>query len=275
MYDLHVHSAPDVVRRRADDLDTAAVYAKAGYRGFVLKSHYEPTTGRAAAAAKASGLDVIGGVALNSAVGGINPAAVYTALSAGGRIVWLPTQDSHTQAAAGLPRLCQHDARLSSAQLALPPLDWSTEAPLRAILAMIAEADAVLATGHVSAAEIAWLLPVARRLGVRRVLLTHPTFTVPAIPVPQAADLAGQGVYVEITAYQLLHQPGCSARMLAELVKAVPADRLVLSSDAGQPDSPPPPDALAELTDRLTGEGADRAVLTAALTDNPERLLRH
>jgi len=41
-------------------------------------------------------------------------------------------------------------------------------------------------------------------------------------------------------------------------------ERLVLPSDAGQTDSPPPPDALALLVDALAREGVDRSRLHAA-----------
>jgi len=57
-----VHAAPDVTTRRADDADTVAAYA----------------------AARASGLAVYGGIALNQHVGGINAAAVAAALTATG-----------------------------------------------------------------------------------------------------------------------------------------------------------------------------------------------
>ncbi len=47
---------------------------------------------------------------------------------------------------------------------------------------------------------------------------------------------------------------------------------LVLSSNAGQPDSPPPPDALALLVDALAHEGVDRSRLHAAAWPVPAGL---
>ena len=184
-----MHAAPDVTARRADDTDTALAYAAAGYAGFVLKAHYESTVGRAHAAARASGIAVHGGVALNQHVGGVNPAAVAAALGAGGRIVWLPTADAHTQQAAGLPRLCHDQPRIGTQTFAIPPVDPTAEPALRTILALVAEADAVLATGHVSTAEAAWVVDAARAAGVRRLLLTHPSYTVPAMSGAEARAL--------------------------------------------------------------------------------------
>jgi hypothetical protein len=163
--------------------------------------------------------------------------------------------------------------QLPSTTYAIPPVDGSTEASVRQIVDLIAEADAVLATGHLSTAEIAWLLPVARAAGVRRLLITHPGYTVPAMSATEAAELTAHGAYAEITAFQLLHQRGCSASRLADFVRAVGTDRIVLSSDAGQPDSPPPPEALSELLESLVREGLDRGALTACASELPERLV--
>ncbi|QIK63299.1 hypothetical protein G7068_08880 [Leucobacter viscericola] len=268
MFDAHVHAGPDVLDRIGDDTDIAQAYAAAGYTGFVLKAHYESTVGRAHAAAKSSGLQVFGGIALNQHCGGVNPSAVAATLSAGGRVVWMPTADSHTQQTAGLPRLCHDEPRIGDQFYALPPVDTSTLADTEAVLALIADHDAVLATGHVSGAEVRWLLEHSKRFGVGRVLLTHPSYTVPGLDAAEIAELAALGGYVEITCYQLLHQPGCTPELLAEVARAA-GDRLILSSDAGQPTSPTPPEALQLLIDTLAAQGVDRGRLQAAASDVP------
>jgi hypothetical protein len=273
MFDLHVHAAPDVLPRLGDDRQTLHWYAEAGFTGCVLKGHYDATVGRAAAAGAGLDLTVYGGQALNQHVGGINPTAVAAALAMGARVIWMPTVDAHTQHAAGLFRLCGARSELSDATYAIPPLDWSAEQRVRQVLALIAEADAVLATGHLSVAEVAWLLPEARSAGVRRLLLTHPSYTVPAMSPTEARELADQGAYAEITAIQLLSQPDCDAARLAAFLTAVGYDRVVLSSDAGQPENPPPPEALELLIEALAGEGLDRQALIACASDLPERLV--
>lgn len=273
MFDIHVHAAPDITARRADDARIVHWYADAGFDGCVLKCHYDNTTGRARAAAAGTGLTVYGGLALNRQAGGINPAAVAVALAMGARVIWMPTADAHTQAAAGLPRLRDRYPELPDGTYAIPPVDWSSRDAVLRILTLIADADAVLATGHLSAAEAGWLLPEAVRAGVHRILLTHPSYTVPAMSDAQAAELAGLGAYAEVTAYQLLHQPDCDAARLARFVSAVGLRRIVLSSDAGQPDSPRPPEALHLLIDALAARGLDRAALTACASEIPRRLV--
>jgi len=273
MFDLHVHAAPDVVARAGDDVQVLRWYQEAGFTGCVLKAHYDATAGRAHAASQGMGLRVYGGLALNQHVGGINPAAVRAALAMGARMIWMPTADSHTQQTARLPRLCGETNGLPDTTYAIPPVDWSVAEHIHQILTFIAEADAVLATGHLSTAEVRWLLPVARQAGVRRLLLTHPSYTVPAMTPAAAAELTAQGAYAEVTAYQLLHQPDCDAARLAEFIRVVGYDRTILSSDAGQPNSPTPPQALHQLVDALTSEGLDPHALLACASEIPERLV--
>jgi len=273
VFDLHVHSAPDVGPRLQDDVDTVRCYADAGYTGCVLKGHYASTVGRAAAAGRVAGLSVFGGLALNRHVGGINPAAVTAALIQGARVIWMPTADSHTQRSAKLPRLCDQRPELGHDAYAIPPVHPGAEEAVRQILDLISEFDAVLATGHLSTEEVAWLLPRAQTAGVRRVLLTHPSYTVPAMSPTAARVLSDGGALVEVTAYQLLHQPGCTAACLAAFVREVGVDRIVLASDAGQPDSPPPPEALSILVDALGEQGLDRGALVAAAGEIPQRLV--
>lgn len=271
MFDCHVHAAPDVVDRIGDDVDIAKAYDFAGFDGFVLKAHYESTVGRANAVAKITGRTVYGGIALNQQCAGINPAAVAATLLAGGRVVWMPTADAHTQQRAGLPRLCDHEVRLTSTTYAIPPVDDTARQSVESVLGLIADHDAVLATGHVSGPECRWLSERARHYGIARLLFTHPSYTVPGLSPHEIGELTNSGGYAEITTYQLLHQPGCTPAFLAR-VAAAAGDRLILSSDAGQLDSPNPPEALEMLIDALSDEGMDRNRLEAAASTTPTAL---
>src|SRR5207344_3334391 len=94
-FDTHVHIAPDVVARRIDDLTLARRFSELGLAGFQLKSHYTSTAERAAVVrAAVPGVDVLGAISLNRAVGGMNAVAVEIAAREGARTVWLPTVDS-------------------------------------------------------------------------------------------------------------------------------------------------------------------------------------
>src|SRR5215207_1783352 len=75
--DIHVHSDPDSRPRSIDAPDVARLARSNGRRAIVLKNHDDPTGGLAVLARKeVPGIEVFGGMALNLAGGGINPAAV-------------------------------------------------------------------------------------------------------------------------------------------------------------------------------------------------------
>jgi hypothetical protein len=270
MFDLHVHSAPCVMPRIADDRQTVQWYEEAGFAGCVLKGHVEPTAGRAVAAGEGRRVLVCGGIVLNHAVGGLNPDAVDAALALGARVVWMPTFDAQGHLDAGMPL---PSVWLRTGGIAIPPREPRAEEPLRRILAAVAAADAVVATGHVTAPEVGWLVRAARDAGVRRVIVTHATFTVPNLGLADLAELVELGAHVEITAYQLLHQADCDAARLAAVVRAAGARRVVLSSDAGQPESPPAPEALELLVSALAAEGLDRKAVEAAASEIPQALV--
>ena len=81
-----------------DDIDVAVLAKRKGMRGLVLKNHVTMTADRAVLVMKTvPGIEIFGGIVLNNAVGGINPAAVewMHRMSGGrGKVVWLPTFDS-------------------------------------------------------------------------------------------------------------------------------------------------------------------------------------
>src|SRR3954468_12767237 len=99
-YDLHVHIAPDLVERRIDDVALARRFAEVGLAGFALKSHYTSTAERARVVSSVvPGIEVVGTLTLNRAVGGLNAVAVEIAAREGARIVWMPTVDSPAETA--------------------------------------------------------------------------------------------------------------------------------------------------------------------------------
>jgi hypothetical protein len=268
MIDLHVHAAPCLLPRKGSDLEIARRFAAADYAGFALKAHYESTVGRAAAVAEATGIEVWGGVVLNRTAGGINPGVVTAALAAGGRIVWMPTVDAAGHEAAGLPRV-----RVGGpADLAIPPLERASEDAVRTILRLIAEADAVLATGHLTAGEVEWLVPLAVRLGVRRVIVTHGSWRVPALSADRLLRLADQGAVVELTAIQNLDGSGAPAD-LAELARRLGGDRCILTSDAGQPANDWPDRVLTDFKALLERHGLPPTEAERMVTTTPRSLV--
>jgi hypothetical protein len=212
-------------------------------------------------------VDVLGSVTLNVAVGGMNATTVEIAARGGARVVWLPTVDS----------VNQRTSRATAPPGARPPLWAALQEDLRSkgidpppvevldggggvsdrtaeVLATIAEHDLVLATGHLSAAEIPVVVRAAVDAGVRRVVVTHPEFTSQRLDLAQQTELAEMGALLE----RCLTTPytgKVSWEVMVQNVRRVGPRHSVLSSDLGQPDNPPVEDGLALMADEFLRAG--------------------
>src|SRR5215470_7961013 len=161
-FDLHVHVAPDVPPRRIDDVSLARRFAENGLAGFGLKSHYTSTAERAQVVSAVTGLEVVGTLTLNQAVGGMNPLAVEIAAREGARVVWMPTVDSPAET-AGRTEPKPGDK--------VP--QW---ARLQHELRAIARHGLILATGHLARDDAFAVVNGALEEGVTEIVVTHPEF---------------------------------------------------------------------------------------------------
>jgi hypothetical protein len=287
-YDLHVHVAPDVMTRRITDLDLATACLEAGLAGFALKSHYVSTAERAAVVnAAVPGIHVIGALALNAAVGGMNPTAVEIAAREGAGIVWLPTVDSanHRRTARDLPAgatppmwLALQD-ELRERGLEVAPVDVTDDSgtvlpATRAVLELVAHHDLVLATGHLGADDILAVTRAAVDAGVRRVVITHPDFPQQSLSVDDQRRLVDLGAYLE----RCLTTPLTGKYPWKDMVRNIRAtgtDRNLVTTDLGQPHNPPVEDGLALMADAMLAAEFSDADIRQMIVTNSRTLAGH
>jgi hypothetical protein len=283
--DLHVHVAPDVVERRIDDIGLARRFAELGLAGFVLKSHYLSTAERAAVVGKAvPEVAVLGAIALNRAIGGINPVAVEIAAREGARIVWMPTVDSRGErehlARAGpeakLPVWAKLEAELRERGIGVEPVaatdaDGLVLPETRAVLAVAAAHQIVVATGHLGRDEAFAVVDAAVEAGVGEIVVTHPDYPAQGFSIADQLELADRGAMIE-RCFTTPFTGKCSWESWLEGIRAVGPRQTLLSSDLGQIQNPPVEDGLALIADRLLEAGfAEDDVRTMAV-DNSRRL---
>lgn len=270
--DLHCHFGPDAHRARSvTALEAAAQAHDAGHAGVLLKSHTEPTAQLARIVADAvPGIAVYGGVCCDHEIGGLNPAAVETALALGGRVVWLPTLASRQDVVNGV-----------AAQLGIPGPglvviddDGEILPVVHEIAALCREHDAVLATGHVSADEH---FAVARAFGAgQRVLVTHALEDLvgPHLTVAELIVLADLGAWIELCALTCIG--ALATRPVADLAGAadqVGPHRCTLASDYGQAQNARPVEGLQQFADQLATEGLAADAIRTMVVANPATLV--
>jgi Family of unknown function (DUF6282) len=267
-YDTHMHISPDVVERKIDDISLARIFAELSMDGFVLKSHYGSTAERAAVVrAAVPGVNVLGAIALNRAVGGINPLAVEIAAREGARTVWLPTVDSVNESherdappGAKVPVWVKLQLDLREQGIEIPPVpvvhdtDGTVLPELREVLALIARHNMLLATGHLSRDEIFAVVDAALEEGVRDIVITHPEFPSQDLSVEDQRALADRGALLE-RCFTTPHTGKVTWERWIENVRATGPEHSVLSTDLGQVFNPPVEDGMALMVDRLLDAG--------------------
>ena len=285
-YDLHVHIEPDVMKRRTDDIDLARRSLEVGIAGFVLKSHYVPTGERASVVRKAvPGADARGGITLNNSVGGMNPAAVEIAARSGTSVVWFPTVDSSNQRASqardpegARPPMwaaLQQELRgrgISSEPVPILDGDGTVTEDVRQVLALIAEHNMALATGHLSATEIMTVVAAAVEAGVERVIVTHPEFTSQRVPADAQRELAARGAYLE-RCFTTPYTGKVAWEEMFANIRASGPEHSVIASDLGQPFNPPVEDGLALMADQLLAAGFTEKEISVMTVRNSRRLV--
>jgi len=263
--DFHAHAAPDGTPRKIDVLELARMAKAAGMRAIVIKNHYEPTASIAYVVRKAvPGIEVFGGISLDLTVGGVNPAAVdwMTKVEGGyGKVVWLPTFDSESQ------------VKLTGQDRPFAPVtsDGTILPETLAVIALAAEHDLVLETGHSAPQESLLIIAEAKRQGVEHVLVTH-AMNSPggSMTLDEMREAARLGALLE-----LVHSPMTEEQLRkeAEAIRAIGAASFVLSSDLGQPPNPLHTDGLLALYRGLMAQGIPAADIDVMSRKNPARLL--
>jgi hypothetical protein len=287
-YDTHIHISPDVVERRISDVQLAARFKEVGLLGFGLKSHYTSTAERARVVSEAvPGIRVIGAIALNRAVGGLNPTAVEIAAREGARIVWFPTVSSeneqHEVLAADpngkVPVWVRFELSMREVGVAPEPVPVVDDAgellpEALAVLEVIARNDMVLATGHLSREEIFTLVDGAVEAGVKTIVVTHPEFPSQRIAPEDQVALADRGALME-RAFTTPYTGKCTWEQIFEATRAVGAERTVWSTDLGQIFNPPVEDGLALMADQFLEAGFSDEEVRLMAVENTRRVAGH
>ncbi len=265
--DTHVHSAPDVIPRKLDDLELVEQARHVGMRALVLKNHCCSTCARAFLLNRMQGdVAVFGGVVLNDTIGGFNWRAVETALKMGGEIVWMPTKSAANH---------QHFFGGRNGLTVLNGTGLCASA--RDIVRLVADAGAILATGHLSPLESSVLIEEALAAGVRRISVTHPEWGATAMPVEMQRRFAQSGaVYFErclVSAHPGARY-GVPFETITRQIRAVGVDTTIAATDYGLPAALAPSEAMSAYIQKLMEAGFNDVEIKRMIQDNPAQLLQ-
>ncbi|MCD7060643.1 DUF6282 family protein [Pelagibacterium xiamenense] len=277
--DLHVHSGPSTMPRQLDHFQAVEQAAQAGMRAVLFKDHHYsvapfiPIMDRVLGH---HGVKMFGGLVLNNAPGGLNPYAVDFNVKSGAKLIWMPT--AH---AANHIRNTHRKARLASTvQLKKPYGITVVDANgqlldvVKEILDIIAEHDVILSSGHLHIAEVWPLFDEAKRRGVGKLLVNHPSYGLHCT-YDDMAELAGMGAVLEQSAclYVDSRFNVYPPQELKRQIDAAGVDNSSIGSDLGQVDNPSPVEGMRQAIKLCLGLGYSPDEIRKLVGTNSARLL--
>ena len=272
LIDMHIHSAPDIRKRKMNDLELMEAAVAMGSRAMVIKSHNVPTMDRAVLVNRIreekypdSDFQMFGGITLNQPVGGLNPYAVEAALKLGAKVVWMPTNTSEN-----------HRKKEGKEEGVAVVRDGKTVPELETIFQLIKDFDAVLATGHISPYECFCVTEAARNRGVKKIVITHPEFHIVGMSMEERIRIVKDyGVLLEMVYAQPIGG-GMYKKNLPENVetmRAIGCRHFIVSTDSGQLQNPPWYESIEEYVDYLYSEGFAKDEIEQMTQKNPANML--
>ncbi|MBV8915844.1 MAG: hypothetical protein JOZ05_22750 [Acetobacteraceae bacterium] len=246
--DLHCHSGPAAMPRILDHHEALMDCAAARFSALLYKDHFYLGVAHAAILEKLfhdTGVRLFSGLALNNASGGINPHAVDHAAKVGAKIIWMPTLSAanHIEQISGQGKTFPKTAKKMLDPIPLVATDGHGQVtdPTKQVLDLIAESDIILAGGHLHVSELFPVFEEAKRRGVRKLVVNHPTYIVGCTD-DDIRGLVALGAYMEHSICMFVE--GRSKKYepsdLAHLIEVAGVDRTILSSDLGLVGSPRP-----------------------------------
>ncbi len=270
VYDLHVHTSPDVVPRKCSDIELGRRLAAAGMAGCALKSHYFDTAARAGLLQEQfPQLRIVGGVVLNRSVGGVNPEAVERCAQAGGKMVWFPTVESRSFQAFQYRENPTPDL---SHLLTVLDEDGMLIPQAVEVLEISARCGMTAGTGHLSAREGMALVAEAARVGCQ-IVLTHADNPADQYTVEQQKEAVRQGAFVEHCFFTTYFNRTPIEEIAAQ-IRAVGCGHVILTTDFGQPKAPYSDEGMAQYMDMLLKQGFSSEELFKMMSINPQYLIQ-
>ena len=309
--DLHVHAGPHLKSspRRVDPFEAAQEAKDAGMRAIVYMDVFQDSSGTAWMASRiVEGIELFGGIILNTGHGGLNPRAVKTAMHYGGgaRFVSFGAHSTYFMASrearlvdgkvVPLKDLYPEFAEQELSRSIRIPLQGPVPAELAEILELIASNQHVfLNTGHVSGLEALRLVELSNEHGIDRVLVASAavddlTFDQQreavqggALLERSFANLVGTGsipkthYYVERAYMYDTHATHPknkeNLRGVGDQIRAIGPEHFVLDSDFGVRSLASPVEGMRQFIACLLDMEFETDEIRTMICTNPARLL--
>jgi hypothetical protein len=275
MYDLHIHPAPSIQKRRITAMEATRLAGKEKMAGVMFLDHTYNTQMMADTINELGlGAKAFGTIMLNEAVGGLSPSVVEIAVSLGTKQIQMPTYSSkgHQDAYGDDQKIFPYKKRVKPYYI----LDekGGLKPEIEEILDLIKGKNCFIGSGHLTPAEMTALVKRGRALGCRMVANSVST-DMPGYPVESQKQWAAEGIFIEHDYMAITDVPHVKMPIetVVAQIRAVGAERCVLGTDAGNMRLPDNVDSLRDYVGRLLSAGLVEKEIDLMTRVNPKIVL--
>jgi len=287
--DIHLHTDPDNVPRLLTDREAAAQAKAVGMRAIMMKNHTSQSAARTILAKDAvgGGIELYGLICLNPAVGGMNVPAVENAIKMGVKGVWMPSMwsDHNVQYVKEMGHRMGDESIgtvFGDEGVKVVTEEGKLKPELIKIIEMVAEADIMLATGHVSCEHAHLILDEANRKGVKKLVVHTCNYHTMNYPIPDLQKMVEvNGAYLEFGFSSLPNPIWMPVKMerlwdldrIVKAIKTVGPGHCILSTDSGQFTTASPIECVRLWGELLKAKGFTQAEVDLMTKVNPATVL--
>jgi hypothetical protein len=150
--------------------------------------------------------------------------------------------------------------------------DAKVTAETRQCLDVMAKYDMVMATGHISPAELEPVIAAAKEAGVQRIIVTHPEFPTTHLDLEQQKALQRYDVYFE-RCFTTPFTNKCPWEETLGNIRSLGPSSTIIATDLGQTTNPALEEGFYEFIDRLLAFGFTEAEVKQVTQHNAAALL--
>jgi len=287
--DIHCHAGPCIFAKDLDEIELAKIMKSVGYRGVLFKQHLLGANRIEYVRQAVPGIEIFGGITLNHYVGGLNPYAVASCITFGGKEVKFP--NVHAQhhlnvfgkggyAAIGIDRADSASIAEKIEQMTKGITIFDEKEKLlpevHTILELVAEADIGVETGHLAPKESMALIKAAKQAGVKKIWITHVNwYSLFQYSPEDIVELADQGALIEVTAAFSIpsYEAEKEFKYTAQIIKAVGAHRCIMGTDFGSGGRYNPIEGMRIFIRTMMREGIKKDEIDLMTKENPAVVL--
>ena len=275
MYDIHVHPAPSLQKRKFTALEAVKHCSEEKMAGILFLDHTYDTASMVFAINELGyKTKAFGTVMLNESVGGPKTAIVEIALGLGAKQIQMPTYSSkgHQDAYGDDQKIFPYKKLVKPYYI----LDdkGRLDPEIAEIVQMVKGTDSFIGSGHLTVAELDVLVKHVKEAKCKMVI-NSVSNDMPGCPLDAQKRWCSEMVFIEHDYMAITDVPHetMPIETVVNQMRAVGAEYCVLGSDAGNMRLPDNVEAMRDYVTRLIAAGITEKEIDLMTRKNPSRLL--